>query len=82
MVGVGGGCSGRVGCEGRQSVPSGPDKAELKTDECGERDGGGKRTDGAWIYLGRIYCLLCSIIPPPPFFFLYLLLHFCLPKPS
>lgn len=31
------------GCKGRQSDPSGPDKEEWKTDECGERGGG----DGA-----------------------------------
>lgn len=29
------------GCKGRQSDPSGPDKAEWKTDECGEQGGEG-----------------------------------------
>lgn len=43
--------------EGRRSDPSGPDKAEWKTDECGERGGGWRR--------GRIYCLLCPTPPPP-----------------
>lgn len=38
----------------RQSDPSGPDKAEWKTDECGEADGGVGGWDGAeeWICLG------------------------------
>lgn len=30
----------KPGCNQRQSDPSGPDKAEWKTDECGEADGG------------------------------------------
>lgn len=30
----------KPGCNQRQLDPSGPDKAEWKTDECGEADGG------------------------------------------
>lgn len=37
---------GELRSKGRRSDPSGPDKAEWKTDECGERGG------GAWIYFG------------------------------
>lgn len=41
------------GCKGRQWDPSGPDKTEWKTDECGECGGETEgRRDGAWIYLG------------------------------
>lgn len=45
----------KPGCNQRQSDPSGPDKAEWKTDECGEADGGfGGEWDEAreWICLG------------------------------
>lgn len=65
----GGGGVEKQGCKRRQSDPSGSDKAEWKTDECGERG----RVWGAagWSVdlLGRIYCLAGPISPPPPLFF-------------
>lgn len=75
------------GCKGRQSDPSGPDKAEWKTDECGERGrGGGGRRGG--MERGSTWEDILSGVPyQPPASPLFLLtialsLRFCLPKPT
>ncbi len=75
----------KQGCKGRQSDPSGPDKAEWKTDECGEQGGGVGRRGGmergsTWedILSGMSYQP-----PASPFLLtIALSLHFCLPKPT
>ncbi len=70
---------GKRGCEGRQSDPSGHDKAEWKTDECGERGGsGGMERGSTW----REYAVCCSLSAPPPphTHTIAPSLHFCLPK--
>lgn len=70
MVGRSGGGVENWGCKGRQSDPSGPDKAEWKTDECGEQEGEAGGEEGWSVdLLGRIYYLLCPISPPPPPYF-------------
>lgn len=61
----GGGKVEKRGCKGRQSDPSGPDKAEWKTDECGEQ--GGEEGDGEWIYLGGYTVWHALSAPHPPF---------------
>lgn len=72
------------GCKGRRSDPSGPDKAEWKTDECGERDGGGERRRGlerecTWEDILFVVPYHPHRAASPPFFFSPLL-HFCLPN--
>lgn len=58
-------------CRERQSDPSGPDKAESKTDECGEGDGvwGGRRKRRIKYYDGenrvpRFFLCLSSTFTP------------------
>lgn len=71
------------GCKGRQLDPSGPDNAEWKTDDCGERGGEeGWSVDLLGYLGGYTVCLSVPYQPPtyPLFLFTTASLHFCLPK--